>query len=445
MRRIVEKTCLKWTIEMHQSKIFMMKKHAYLVSILLFSMAFFTQAKELGVENAQQLQQSVDQFVASGANPFVYMRIEDREGKVVFEHSSVNQTLLPNTNINGNTISTVMDLVENNVIKLHDPVAKYIPEFKQLKVAVGPDDQDLSTINAFDKKQKANAERITCPLKTVPVEKEMTVLDLITHKAGFYYQTRISCLDEQLGNANLVGSKNSQTLIDKLADLPLVMQPGARYYYGTNTTVLGLVAERATGKSLMQLVDERVLKPLNIDKLDYLLPEGETLLPKFSGADGELRILKPGEQDIFQADVPDYSPDNKLYLGGEGMIGTTAGYADFLQIILNMGKVNGYRLLDLRTIDLMTSPQSQESEWGHDGFNIWVNSGKLSNGEQGRGGLWIGGGYEGTHYWIDQELGLVGLIMTQIYAAPPEAHNRDETLREAFYDQLMIDNKPFRE
>ena len=126
------------------------------------------------------------------------------------------------------------------------------------------------------------------------------------------------------------------------------------------------------------------------------------------------------------------------------MIATTAAYADFLQVILNYGVSNNYRMLKKETIELMTSPQTLKNDWGYDGFNIWVNSGKLGNGEFGRGGLWIGGGYEGTHYWIDQELGLIGLIMTQIYAPPTQAGDRDDNIREAVYDQLIVNDKPFR-
>lgn len=219
-----------------------------------------------------------------------------------------------------------------------------------------------------------------------------------------------------LSQANLVDSQDSQTLINKLASLPLIQQSGPNYYYGTNTTVLGLVVERATGKSLSKLVEEIITSPLAIDNLVYKLSEGVSLLPKFSGADGQLRIMKPNEQDIFKGDVPAYQTSDQLYLGGEGMIATTAAYADFLQVILNYGVSNDYRMLKKETIELMTSPQTLKNDWG----------------------------YDGTHYWIDQELGLIGLVMTQIYAPPTQAGDRDDNIREAVYDQLIVNDKPFR-
>ena len=137
-------------------------------------------------------------------------------------------------------------------------------------------------------------------------------------------------------------------------------------------------------------------------------------------------------------DLPEYDPDQPLYLGGEGMLGTADGYADFLRMLLNRGQLNGKRLLDEATIAEMVAPQTQlDSAWGHNGYNIWVNSGKLPYGSYGRGGLWIVGGYEGTHGWVDPEHGFVGVVMTQISNASQDANNRNDVFREAVYDQLL--------
>ncbi len=116
------------------------------------------------------------------------------------------------------------------------------------------------------------------------MENEMTVLHLINHQSGFYYATTgIPCIDSALAEQNLSTSVNSKELIDRMARLPILQQPGSTDFYGTNTTVLGLVAERATGKSLKQLVEERLTGPMGISGLQYGLPEGVELLPSFSG------------------------------------------------------------------------------------------------------------------------------------------------------------------
>ena len=103
-------------------------------------------------------------------------------------------------------------------------------------------------------------------------------------------------------------------------------------------------------------------------------------------------------------------------LGGEGMICTTNGYCDFLRMLLNNGELNGHRMLNPETIADLTSPHTQlDNPYGHNGYNLWVSSDSMRLKGQGDQNLWIGGGYEGTHFWIDTSRNLVGTIMTQMF------------------------------
>ena len=81
-----------------------------------------------------------------------------------------------------------------------------------------------------------------------------------------------------MSTQNLATAKNTAEAINRLAQLPLIQQPGTDHFYGTNTTVLGFVAERATEKSLKQLVKDRITTPLNIDGLQYGLASGAKIL-----------------------------------------------------------------------------------------------------------------------------------------------------------------------
>jgi CubicO group peptidase (beta-lactamase class C family) len=160
------------------------------------------------------------------------------------------------------------------------------------------------------------------------------------------------------------------------------------------------------------------------------------MLPRFSGKDSLLRIAKVGELDIFGQDVPDYHPEHQLYLGGEGMIATANGYSDFLRILLNKGTLNGYRFLEESTIEDLTSPHTQkDNSYGYNGYNLWVSGEPYL--EKGRGdkGLWIGGGYEGTHFWIDTKREFVGTIMTQMFWVFDETYgySKDERIRGSIY------------
>jgi CubicO group peptidase (beta-lactamase class C family) len=336
------------------------------------------------------------------------------------------------------TISLTLDLVEDGLLKLEDPVSKYIPELRDLKIALSNNGQPLTDYGQALGNDKSEIKD-PCPIKLVESDSEMTVLQLINHEAGFYYSTTgIECLDNDLASKNLAASKNSNELIQKLSELPLIDHPGNKHFYGLNTTVLGLVNERVSGESLDNLVKNRITNPMNIKGLQYNKNDDTNLLPVFSGADSTIRLANNGELDIMGQYVPGYGLENELFMGGEGMIGTADGYADFLRMLLNHGELNGYRFLNESSVKELYAPHTQlDNEYGYNGYNLWVTS-KLHK-EKGYGdeGLWTGGGYEGTHFWIDPKRDFVGLIMTQMFETPKAGHARDNSIRGEIYKQIF--------
>ena len=382
--------------------------------------------KGLEITNKKAIDSTVNLFVDGEHYPFLYTRLENQDGEVLYEHTAKNNRLLADQKIDGDTwirvwsmskivtICIALDLMEDGLLNLDDPVTQYIPEFSQLQVALTADSNSLISTNWYAEDSSRVAP---CPLIYVPNDSVMTIRHLLDHKAGFYYSTtNIPCLDSMLAQENLCAAENSQDLINRLSKLPLIQHSGTDYFYGTNTTVLGLVAERAAGKSLAQLLTERVTEPMQIKGMRYDLPEGETMLPRYFGKDSLIREAQLGELDIFGQDVPDYEPSHELHLGGEGMICTTNGYCDFLRMLLNNGELNGYRMLNPETIADLTSPHTQlDNPYGHNGYNLWVSSDSMRLKGQGDQNLWIGGGYEGTHFWIDTSRNLVGTIMTQMF------------------------------
>ena len=401
-----------------------------IVSILFLLIIFSCQTssgeKNLEINNKKAIDSTINLFVDGEYYPFLYTRLEDQDGEVLYEHAAKNNRLLGDQKIDGDTwirvwsmskivtICIALDLMEDGLLNLDDPVTKYIPEFSQLQVALTADSNSLIGTNWYAEDSSRSAP---CPLIYVPNDSIMTIRHLLDHKAGFYYSTtNIMCLDSMLAKENLCAGENSQDLINRLSKMPLIQHSGTDYFYGTNTTVLGLVAERAAGKSLAQLLKERVTDPMQIKGMKYNLLEGETMLPRFSGKDSLIREAQLGELDIFGQDVPDYEPSHELYLGGEGMICTTNGYCDFLRMLLNNGELNGYRMLNAETIADLTSPHTQlDNPYGHNGYNLWVSSDSMRLKGQGDNNLWIGGGYEGTHFWIDTSRNFVGTVMTQLF------------------------------
>ena len=394
--------------------------------LLIFSCQPEEELYGIEISNKEAIDSTMQLFIDGEHYPFLYTRLEDKSGSVLYEKTAKNTRLLADQKVDGNTwiriwsmskivtICIALDLMEDGLLNLEDPVVKYIPEFKNLQVALTADSSSLLSENWY---KQDTLRQPPCPLIYTPNDSIMTIRHLLDHKAGFYYSTtNIPCLDSMLAKQNLCAAKNSQDLINKMSTLPLIQHSGTDYYYGTNTTVLGLVAERASGKSLAQLLKERVTEPMNITGMRYDLPDGETMLPRYSGKDSLLREASLGELDIFGQDVPDYKTSHELYLGGEGMICTTDGYCDFLRMLLNQGELNGYRMLNKETIKDLTSPHTQlDNPYGHNGYNLWVSSDSMLLKGQGDQNLWIGGGYEGTHFWIDTNRNFVGTIMTQMF------------------------------
>ncbi len=396
------------------------------------------------IANLKALDKILDKYIDEGYYPFVYARLEDLDGNVLYEHGKANQQLLPDTEINGDsyvriwsmskiiTISTVLDLIEDGLLKMEDPVTKYIPEFANLKVAVNEEGQQLGALE-WDKREDA------CPYQLVPLDSVMTVLHLINHQAGFYYATTgMPCLDELVASKNLPKAKNTDEFLQKIAELPLVGQPGVNDFYGTNTTVLGMVAERAIGKSLKQLVEERVTTPLKIKGIQYGLPNPAILLPAFSGKDSILRQAHKGELDIFGPDVPDYDLSHELYLGGEGMVGTADGYADFVRMLVKRGTLNGHRFLEKASVEDIAAPHSQlDNPYGYNGYNLWISGDSMRLKGQGDAGLWIGGGYESTHFWGDPKRNFVGVILSQANFVQAPGYEMNDKFRGALYEQIF--------
>ena len=423
-----------------------MKKLLVLILIIFCS----CDKSKILIHDSNKLDSIVDKYIDNGSQALLLVRLEDNDGNSIYQYSNKNNTLVPDHEINEKTwfriwsmskivtISLTMDLVEDGILKLDDPVTKYIPEFVNLKVAVSKKGKPLSSYaEGIGIDELENDE--PCPYQLVENKSEMTVLQLINHEAGFYYSTTgINCLDNILNSKNLAASKNSNELIQKLSEFPLVDYPGNKHFYGLNTTVLGLVNERASGESLDNLVKNRITEPMNIKGLQYNKNSDTKLLPVFSGIDSSIRYANDGELDIMGTYVPGYGIENELFMGGEGMIGTADGYADFLRMLLNHGELNGHRFLNESSVKEIYSPHTQlENDYGYNGYNLWITSKLYKEKGYGDEGLWTGGGYEGTHFWIDPKRDFVGLIMTQMFETPKAGHGRDNEIRGEVYTQIF--------
>ena len=167
------------------------------------------------------------------------------------------------------TSVTALTLVEEGTIDLKDDVAKYIPSFANLKVL---------------RKGKADQDGIVRTLKPAPLKQPMTVQNLFTHTSGLTYGFLGDCpevADEMKAknvefNPELTGSpwedEPNSAVVDRLATIPLVCQPGTAWHYSVSIDVLGNLVERVAGKNLMQVMQERLFEPLGMADTCFQVP-----------------------------------------------------------------------------------------------------------------------------------------------------------------------------
>jgi CubicO group peptidase (beta-lactamase class C family) len=299
------------------------------------------------------------------------------------------------------TSVAVLMLQEEGKLLIDDPVAKYIPEFAGARVAV----------QAADKEAKG--------FTTVPVKRPITIRDLLTHTAGISYGSGPA--RELYMAAGISGWFLADKpmpigeVIKKLATLPFDAQPGEKFVYGYNTDILGYLVERVSGMSLADFFTNRITAPLGMTDTHFFLPESK--LERFTtvyGVEekGGLRLVEDA-RDSFYVKGP-----RMCYAGGAGLLSTAEDYAQFLQMLLNGGELQGVRLLSPKTVELMTVNHVGRL-YGAEGFGLGfaITETLGSNGDPGSVGIFRWGGAYHTTYWIDPAEQMVCVLMTQLLPA----------------------------
>jgi CubicO group peptidase (beta-lactamase class C family) len=253
--------------------------------------------------------------------------LRDREQKLPMEKDTIVRMYSMSKVISS---VAVMVLVEENRLKLTDPVGKYLPKLEKMKVFVG-----------------GSAKKP----KLVDATRQITVKDLLTHTAGFIYGFGRTEIDTIYRDANLLESPSMDAFIDKLATLPLAHQPGQRYAYGLSIDVLGAIVEKVSGMKFEQFVEERVTRPLGMVDTGYDVPEAKRArLAKVYTPDKEGKLGVVPEAQLAGV-YPE--PGRGFAAGGAGMFSTIGDYARFGQMLLNGGELDGVRILGRKTVELM--------------------------------------------------------------------------------------------
>jgi CubicO group peptidase (beta-lactamase class C family) len=288
----------------------------------------------------------------------------------------------------------IMMLVEEGKLQISDPVSKYIPEFKETRVGV--------------EKVGANGE---ATLELSIPRRQITIQDLLRHTSGLTYgsggKTLVhkSYIDARIGDRSV----DNQEFARRVASLPLRFSPGNQWEYGVSTDVLGRVIEVVTGKSLSNVLSEKIFVPLDMNDTSFHLPAAKLSRAAQPATPPDGRQMTPR----FDVEV-----QPAFQSGGGGLISSTQDYLRFTVMLLNGGVYGDKRLLGKQTVDFMTSdhvgaiPGRPPGLGFGLGFEVRTTTGFAglpgSTGEYG----WAGNA--GTLFWIDPKNKLIALYMVQV-------------------------------
>ncbi len=213
-----------------------------------------------------------------------------------------------------------------------DPIAKYIPEFAQLKVfkGVSPDGKII----------------------LVDPDHPPTIQELMTHSAGFSYGNGHSVVDAMYQEKKPMQSANLQEMINKLATIPLNYQPGEGWTYSVSMDIEGYLVEKLSGQTLPDFMRDHIFVPLEMKDAGFFVPE-----EKRSRLATNYRVDAQGQlvPTAAAGAPPDYATQPTVPSGGGGMVSTAEDYYHFAQMLGNGGKLGDKRILAPATVKLMAS------------------------------------------------------------------------------------------
>ncbi len=272
-------------------------------------------------------------------------------------------------------------LMEEGKLRLEDPITRWAPEFADmqvLKAANGPLDQ------------------------TVPAARDITIEDLMTHRAGLAYGfTSVGPIahahETALGPA-LGTPLAPDEWMKRLGELPLSYQPGERFHYSHATDVLGFILGRIEGKPLAEVLQARIFAPLGmVDTAFHVPPEKLDRAAKLYRINTEADALE-------EVPFPYYQAPPAFAAGGGGLVSTADDYLKFARLMLNGGELDGVRLLKPETLAMMTQNRLTPEQraipfmgipfWLGQGFGLGVSV--ITDPEKQ---AWMGAGNEGAFGW----------------------------------------------
>jgi CubicO group peptidase (beta-lactamase class C family) len=324
------------------------------------------------------------------------------------------------------TGTALMTLWEEGKFQLDDPLEKYAPEFANMKVYQGVDE---------------NGKMIL-----VDADRPVSIRDITRHTAGFPNRNDIPGLSELIAEKDARSFENTLTqMAEKIGSTPLWFQPGTQWEYGQSVDVQAFLVERISGVPYADYVQEHVLGPLKLNNTRYVVPVED--LNRFSAAyqrtaEGELTQMPDSSAHAFNLKKWPLTP------GGFGLTSTLDDYMTFARMLVRKGQINGTRILKPETIELMATnhlPDSvTERSWlsskGKVGFGIdfAVRTDPPAGPDEMNGivGEFFWDGAASTLFWVDPKNELVAVLFVQLF--PYDGIGLHKNFRDAVYGKIPV-------
>jgi CubicO group peptidase (beta-lactamase class C family) len=327
------------------------------------------------------------------------------------------------------TSAALMMLYEDGRFQLDDPIGNFLPYFRNMRVFAGG--------------SRAKPE-------TVPAIRDITLRDLLTHTSGLTYgfmdATAVDALYRESGVDFQTSEASLADVVEKVATLPLLAQPGAEWNYSISTDVIGHLIAVMSGQSFATFLQERVLDPLGMHDTGFYVPPEK--LGRFAacyvrGNDGKPMLFDDPATSVF-------AKPRAIASGGGGLVGTAPDYLRFCRCMLNKGTLDGARLLGRKTVELMTSNhlpgdlasmgQPRFSEASYEGIGFGLGFSVMLDPARaqilGSAGEYAWGGAASTAFWIDPREDMAVVLITQLL--PSSTYPIRKQLRVLTY-QAIID------
>ena len=324
----------------------------------------------------------------------------DRERKIPMARDTLVRIYSMTKPITG---AVLMTLFDEGKFRLDDPLAKYAPEFSEMRVYAG----EVDGVPIYE-----------------PAARPILVADILRHTAGFYSESSDSPMGALYRAADPTSLEHTlEEMAQILAGLPLVSHPGSQWLYGPAVDVQAFLAERLTGKPFAQLMRERILDPLKMHDTGYRIGDKQDRLARMYSRDSDGRF-----SPITDRDAPANAPvlrDWPMTPGGWGLVSSLDDYMRFAQMLLNGGELDGVRILQRDTVALMTKdwlPETvQDKSWlpgkGQVGFgvNFAVRLAPPASIKEASGavGEFFWDGFANTLFWVDPTHNLSAVLFTQ--------------------------------